>query len=96
MDILAGARTLGLTPLAMRNPTINIFPRPREQALRGGSLAIPPARAGREWLERLPTTIATAEAALTTSNGGPWKIACDTGLHPESYRLEITENGVCL
>ena len=96
MDILTGARTLGVKPLAMRNPTTDLFPRPREQTLRGGSLAIPPARAGREWLERLPTTIATAEAALATQSDGPWKIARDSGLHPEGYRLEITETGVHL
>ena len=96
MDILTGARTLEVKPLAMRNPTTDLFPRPREQTLCGGSLAIPPARAGREWLERLPTTIATAEAALATQSDGPWKIACDSELHPEGYRLEITETGVHL
>ena len=96
MDILTGARTLGVKPLAMRNPTTDLFPRPREQTLRGGSLAIPPARAGREWLERLPTTIATAEAALETQSDGPWKISRDPGLHPEGYRLEITETGAHL
>ena len=95
MDIPAGAPTLTGEP-AMTDPTDDLFPRPRERALREGSLAVPPGRAGREWLARLPATIAQAEAALAAPATGPWQVARDPDLPAEGYRLEITSAGARL
>lgn len=80
----------------MSDPTDVLFPRPRQRTLRPGSLAVPPNRAGREWLERLPRTIAQAEAALGPSKAGPWQLGRDSSLPAEGYRLEITAEGVQL
>ena len=80
----------------MSDPTDVLFPRPRQRTLRPGSLAVPPNRAGREWLERLPRTIAQADAALGPSKAGPWQLGRDSSLPAEGYRLEITAEGVQL
>ncbi|MFZ9201171.1 MAG: beta-N-acetylhexosaminidase [Opitutales bacterium] len=80
----------------MSDPTDVLFPRPRQRTLRPGSLAVPPSKAGREWLECLPRTIAQAEAALGPSKAGPWQLGRDSSLPAEGYRLEITAEGVQL
>lgn len=80
----------------MDDPTELLFPRPRQRTLLGGSHTSPPGRAGREWLGRLPATIAQAEAALATPATGPWQVARDPDLPAEGYRLEITAAGARL
>jgi len=78
----------------MTDPTTDLFPRPRERVLRGGSLN--PGHEGRAWLERLPRTIAAAEAALSAGAEGAWQVIHDARLPAEGYRLVITEGGVHL
>ena len=73
-----------------------IFPRPREILVRGGSVPVPPGPAGREWLERLPRTIAAAEAALAAPSEGAWRIAREPDAPAEGYRLELGPEGARL
>lgn len=80
----------------MTDPTAELFPLPRERVLRGRSMTIPPNREGREWLEKLPRTIATAERSLLAKVGGAWQIVHDTELPAEGYSLVIGETAVCL
>jgi len=78
-------------------PTLpTIFPRPREILAREGRLAVPPGRAGREWLDRLPRTVTGARAALEAPGAGSWRIEPDPGLPAEGYRLTLAEDGVRL
>lgn len=80
----------------MPPPLPSIFPRPREILVREGRLAVPPGRAGREWLERLPRTVAEAGVALANPGDGPWRIVPEPGLPAEGYRLVLAESGVRL
>ena len=74
----------------------SIFPHPREIHVRTGALAVPPGRAGREWLEQLPRTIAAAEAALASPGDGPWRIGREPELPAEGYRLVLAKDGAAL
>ena len=80
----------------MPPPLPSIFPRPREILAREGRLAVPPGRAGREWLDRLPRTAAGAREALAAPGAGYWRIEPDPGLPAEGYRLTLEEGGVRL
>lgn len=73
-----------------------IFPRPREIIVRGGSVPVPPGRTGREWLERLPRTVAEAEAALAAPSEGAWRIAREPDAPAEGYRLVLGADGARL
>jgi len=95
VDIPRRARTLGGDP-SMADPTTDLFPRPRERVLREGSLALPPAAAGREWIARLPLTVASAAAMLDREESGPWQLVRDTQLPAEGYHLTVTAEGVRL
>jgi len=80
----------------MDDPTDLLFPRPRQRTLLGGTHPSPPGRAGREWLGRLPATVAQAEATLAAPTEGPWRIARDPGLPAEGYHLAVTAEGARL
>ena len=73
-----------------------IFPHPREILVREGSVAAPPGRAGREWLEALPCAVASAEAALGRAAEGAWQVARETDIPAEGYRLELRSDGARL
>ncbi len=73
-----------------------IFPRPREILVRPGSVPAPPGLAGREWLERLPGTIAAAETALAAPSGSAWRIAREADIPAEGYRLALGPEGARL
>lgn len=94
MDIPRDPPTL--TPSLMSDPTDVLFPRPRQRTLRPGSLVVPPDRAGREWLEHLPRTIAQAESALASGEQGSWQLTRDSSLPAEGYRLEVAPEGMRL
>lgn len=80
----------------MPPPLPSIFPRPREILAREGRLDVPPGRAGREWLDRLPRTVTEAKAALAAPGAGSWRIEVDPGVPAEGYRLVLAEDGVRL
>lgn len=80
----------------MQHPLPSIFPRPREIRAREGATPTPPGRGGREWLERLPRTVAEAGAALANPGDGPWRILPEPGLPAEGYRLVLAEDGARL
>ena len=77
-------------------PLPPIFPRPREILVRGGSVPVPPDRAGREWLERMPRTIAAAEATLAAPSEGAWRISREADVPAEGYRLALGPEGARL
>ena len=68
-----------------------LFPRPRELSPRGGHWPV----SGAGW-DRLPTTIASAQATLVAGRHGSVRIDADPRLQPESYTLEIAPGGVQL
>ncbi len=80
----------------MSDPTEVLFPRPRQRMLQSGHLVMPLERAGQEWLQCLPRTLTEAEASLARASTGPWRVARDTALPPEGYRLQITSEGMRL
>jgi len=78
----------------MRARSPQLFPQPRELALREGRLAVAPGLAGERWLERLPSTMAEAEARLAAGEAGPFRLVRDAGLPAEGHTLEILTTGI--
>lgn len=78
----------------MRAQLPQVFPQPREQALREGSLAVAPGLEGERWLNGLPSTVADAERRLASGESGPFRLERDAGLPAEGYALEILPTGV--
>lgn len=78
----------------MRAQLPQVFPQPREQALRAGSLAVAPGLASERWLNGLPSTVADAERRLALGESGPFQMARDAGLPAEGHTLEIRATGI--
>ena len=81
----------------MALPVLKFFPRPRELTLRGGWLKVPPhPHPTALFIERLPSTMAEARAALTGAADGACRIVHQPEHGAEGYHLEILTSGIRL
>lgn len=79
----------------MRAQVPQLYPRPRELALLGSLLAVPPApHPTRRFLETLPRTMTEAAAVLAEKQTTPCRIRQDARFGSGGYHLEILQSGI--